>query len=244
MFSPVPPCMQRTTSPSLLTIITARGGSKVIPHKNIVPLGGKPLLAWTIEAARAAGACGRIVVSTDSADIVAVARRYGVEAIDRPATISHDAASVESALLHALEVVEREGRLPDAVLTLPPTSPFRKPETICAFIERFLALAPEEDALFTLHEDRTDFWVREPDGSFRRRDPSAPRRRQDRQPLYAENSAMYCTRTTALRETGFILGRHPVGFIINADEALDINEPRDLVYAELLVGVRAATYAP
>lgn len=232
------------STPSLLTVIPARGGSKAIPKKNIAPLGGKPLLSWTIEAAQAAGNCGRIVVSTDAADIAAAARRYGAEVIDRPAEISHDTASTESALLHALDVVEREGRLPDAVLTLPPTSPFRKPETIRAFVERFTSLVPDEDALFTLHEDRTDFWMREPDGSFRRRDPNAPRRRQDRQPLYAENSAMYCTRTTVLRETGFILGRCPVGFIISAEEALDINEPRDLIYAELLAGVRDAVYAP
>lgn len=228
---------------SLLTVIPARGGSKAIPKKNIVPLGGKPLLGWTIEAARAAGNCGRIVVSTDAPDIAAVARRYGAEVIDRPAELSGDTASTESALLHALDVAEREGELSDAVLTLPPTSPFRKSETIRAFVERFAALAPDEDALFTLHEDRTDFWVQESDGMFRRRDPNAPRRRQDRQPLYAENSAMYCTRTTALRETGFILGRHPVGFIISAEEALDINEPRDLAYAALLIGTRVAAYA-
>lgn len=222
----------------LLIIIPARGGSKAIPKKNIALLGGKPLLAWTIEAARAAGNCGRIVVSTDAADIAAIARRYGVEVIDRPAELSGDTASTESALLHALDVLEAQGMRFDGVLTLPPTSPFRKPETIRAFVERFITLAPDEDALFTLHEDRTDFWVQETDGSFRRRDPNAPRRRQDRQPLYAENSAMYCTRTQALRETGFILGRRSVGFIINVDEALDINEPRDLLYAEVLVSAR------
>ncbi len=228
----------------LLTVIPARGGSKAIPKKNIALLGGKPLLAWTIEVARAAGNCGRIMVSTDAADIAAVARRYGAEVIDRPAEISGDTASTESVLLHALEVVEREGKPADAVLTLPPTSPFRKPETVRAFVERFAALAAEEDALFTLHEDRTDFWAQEPNGSFRRRDPNAPRRRQERQPLYAENSAMYCTRTTVLLETGFILGRHPVGFVISADEAFDINEPRDLQYAEFLASSRIAAYVP
>jgi N-acylneuraminate cytidylyltransferase len=90
-----------------IVIIPARGGSKGIPSKNICPVGGKPLLAWSIEQARQTPQISRVIVSTDSAEIAAAARDYGAEVILRPAEISGDTASSESALIHALDYLER-----------------------------------------------------------------------------------------------------------------------------------------
>jgi GTP:adenosylcobinamide-phosphate guanylyltransferase len=106
-------------------LIPARGGSKGLPRKHLLPLRGKPLLAHTIEAARAAG---RIVVSTDDAEIARVARDWGAEVFDRPAHLATDTASVRDALFHTLDgLVAREGRPPDAFAILFATSPWRPP---------------------------------------------------------------------------------------------------------------------
>ncbi|MFZ1841896.1 MAG: acylneuraminate cytidylyltransferase, partial [Nitrospira sp.] len=89
----------------VLAVIPARGGSKSIPLKNIRPLNGIPLLAFTIQAAKRSAYLDRYVVSTDHADIVRVAREYGAEVIERPADLATDQAPTEWALLHALEVL-------------------------------------------------------------------------------------------------------------------------------------------
>lgn len=221
--------------PSVITVIPARGGSKGIPKKNIALLGGKPLLAYTIEAAQEAHLDGPIVVSTDDNEITAVAKKLGVEVVKRPQEISGDTAPTEDALLHTLDEYQARGMSFDLVLTLQPTSPFRKPQTISAFVKQFCEMRSKYDAMLSFHEDRTDFWFQEDNGEFRRLFPDAPRRRQARRPLYGENSVLYITKVTALSETKSILGRRPAGFIIQHEEALDINDPCDLLLAEFLL---------
>lgn len=224
---------------SVITIIPARGGSKGIPKKNIVPLGGKPLLVYTIESTLKAQIGGPVVVSTDDDEIARIARENGAEVVIRPSEISGDSASTESALLHALDVVEKQGFKADAVLTLQPTSPMRKAATIKQFIEKFDEIKGKYDAMLSLHENRMDFWVKKnEDGGFGRLFPNAPRRRQAREPLYEENSVLYITNTEALRRTNSVLGEKTAGFVIDADEAIDINEPCDILFAEFLMQQR------
>ncbi len=99
-----------------LAIIPARGGSKGIPRKNVLPLAGKPLIAYNIQAARQARLITRVVVSTDDDEIAEVSRRFGAEVVRRPAEISGDTASSELALLHTLETLRvTEGFVPDLV---------------------------------------------------------------------------------------------------------------------------------
>lgn len=224
--------------PSILTVIPARAGSKGIPGKNLRPLLGKPLLVWAIEAAINAGLGEHLYVSTDGADIARVATEAGARVILRPDEISHDTASTESALLHVIETMRREGKLFDLILTLPPTSPLRTAETIRQFVDHFIEQGNGYDAQLSLNEHRGDFWVKAADGTFSRLYPDAPRRRQERQPLYLENSAMYITRVDALTATSFILGRRATGFVISETEALDINEPIDLLLAEHLMSAK------
>ena len=107
----------------VLAIITARGGSKRLPCKNIRTLCGKPLIAWTIEAAKN---CSRVVVTTDSVDIAAVSVAYGAEIIMRPVELATDNATSIDVVLHAIEVLEWEGR----TMLLQPTSPLRTSEDI------------------------------------------------------------------------------------------------------------------
>lgn len=216
-----------------LIVIPARGGSKGIKKKNIALLAGKPLLEYTIEAALNADIDGDIAVSTDASDIAEVAKKYDVEVISRPANIATDTSSTEDTLIHALRTMEQKyGRTYDAIITMQPTSPFRTVETIREFLLVYEENSAEYDAMLTLSEDRTDFWIMNPEGTYERLYPNAPRRRQERKPLYKENSCLYVTKIESLLKTGSVLGNRPNGYVISDREGLDINEPIDLVIAE------------
>src|ERR1700743_3832228 len=110
-----------------LALIPARGGSKGVPRKNIVPVAGKPLLAWTIEAARNSTRLDRIILSTDDEEIASVAREFGVEVpFMRPAELAKDSSGSLEVALHALDWAAREpGGEPEYLLILQPTSPLR-----------------------------------------------------------------------------------------------------------------------
>lgn len=226
----------------MIIVIPARGGSKRLPHKNIHPLKGKPLMAYTLEAIAATGLNIPTYVSTDDESIAAVARVYpGVEVVMRPSEIASDNASTESVLLHVLDMLAERGHLPEWLMTLPPTSPFRTSDTICRFAECATDCASDIDCLISVTENRGDFWRMKADGSMHRLFPDAPRRQQDRTPLWEENSAVYLSRTKALRDTGSILGRAVRGIPIPVLEGFDINNSEDMRLAEFLHG---AIYDP
>jgi CMP-N,N'-diacetyllegionaminic acid synthase len=121
----------------IIGLITARGGSKSIPRKNIKMLAGKPLIAWTIEAAQKSKDLSRIVVSTDDTEIADVARQWGAEVpFIRPEELARDGSSSISAVLHTVHWLdENEGYCPDYIMLLQPTSPFRTTEDIQKSIE-------------------------------------------------------------------------------------------------------------
>lgn len=226
---------------NIAVIIPARGQSKEIPNKNIYPLNGKPLLAYTIEAAFESGITKHIFVSTDSAAVAQVARKFGAEVINRSKDISSDTAPTETALIHALEVMEKEkGLIPDLILTLPPTSPLRSAKTIRNSVDYYLSVASKYDAMITLTETRGDYWIKDSRGEFKRIFPDAPRRRQERDPVYIENSALYITQTKSLLKTQSILGTFCTGFVIDEKEAIDINTENDLWLAEMFLKRRAS----
>jgi len=231
--------MRTRLKSDIAAIIPARGGSKGIPLKNIQPLAGKPLLAFTIEAALQSGSADVVIVSTDSTEIAKVALHFGAEVIKRPAEISGDRAPTEAALIHTVKRLEEErGWVPECVLTLQPTSPLRSAKTIREFVSRFRAFGGQYDAMLSLSECHGDYWARDSEGQIVRLFPNAPRRRQDRDPIYLENSALYITRTQALVKTNSALGTRCTGFVIDDIEAVDINTPLDLAWAEFLLRLR------
>ena len=130
--------------PHVLGLITARGGSKSIPRKNVVPLAGKPLIAWTIEAALQSHGLSRVIVSTDDEEIAQVAREWGAEVpFLRPAELARDDSPHIPVVVHAVEWLEsHEDMRSDYVLLLQPTSPLRSTEDI----ENAIRLALEKDA--------------------------------------------------------------------------------------------------
>src|SRR5271157_4483986 len=114
----------------VIAVIPARGGSKSVPGKNIRSLGGKPLLAWSIDVARQVSEIDRIIVSTDDAQIASVGRAHGAEVYARPAHLATDEALVIDALKDLLETLQAEGETPEWVIVLEPTCPLRTAEDV------------------------------------------------------------------------------------------------------------------
>lgn len=228
-----------------MIIVPARGGSKRIPRKNVAPLGGKPLLQYTLEQIAGAKCTDRAMVSTDDAEIAALSRAAGIRVIDRPAALASDDASTESVLLHALDVLEAEGTVPEWIMTLPPTSPLRTPATILHFLHEAAQVAPDVDCLFSVTQRLQRFWKKDPAGIMRAVFPDAPGnkklRRERGEILYEENSAVYLTRVRALRaahaagSAAAIFSHTSVGIVIDATEEIDIDVPDDLRRAERLL---------
>jgi len=120
-----------------LAIIPARGGSKGLPRKNILDLGGKPVIAWTIEAATACPGIGRVIVSTDDPEIAEVARAYGAEVpFLRPDYLATDTATPGEVFGHVLESLNWEGYVPDIYMAMYPTSPFRSAHMVSTLLDK------------------------------------------------------------------------------------------------------------
>jgi CMP-N-acetylneuraminic acid synthetase len=140
--------MSCPTDPSgacLLAVIPARGGSKRLPRKNVLPLGGRPLIGWTIAAALDSGVLGDVMVSTDDDEIAQAARSAGAEVPWlRPAELATDTATSAAVLAHALQWHESLGRRCDGVVLLQPTSPFRTAQSIRGAVQAYLAMPAAE----------------------------------------------------------------------------------------------------
>lgn len=224
---------------NVIAVIPARGGSKALPRKNVLPVAGKPLIVWNVEAALAAQSVSRVVVSTDDAEIAAIARQAGAEVIDRPVELAGDAASSESALLHALEVLRQcDGGEPDLLVFLQCTSPLTTAEDIDQAVKRLLD--EQADACFTAKEFHYFIWKQNPDGSAEgiNHDKRVRPRRQDREPQYEENGAVY-----VMKAGGFIKARHrffgkTVFSLMPAERCFEIDEAVDLKIAEMLLRER------
>jgi CMP-N-acetylneuraminic acid synthetase len=137
----------------VLGLIPARGGSKGLPGKNIRPLLGKPLIAWTIEAAIGSSRLDSVVVSTDDPEIAEISKEYGAEApFLRPAGLATDEARTIDAIIHAMDFLEKDGRGFDAIALLEPTSPLRKPDDIDRAVSLLLDNSERADAVISMGE--------------------------------------------------------------------------------------------
>jgi N-acylneuraminate cytidylyltransferase len=211
-----------------LAVIAARGGSKGIPHKNLLDLCGKPLIAWTVEQARAARGVDVVAVSSDSDNILAAAEAAGAIGVRRPEDISGDLASSESAWLHALDATdERLGRF-ERVVALQATSPIRESSDI----ENALATFDRDhlDSLLSVCEVEDYFnWRISPSGpepinyDFRNR-----RMRQQIEKRYLENGSFYVLIPSLLREQNNRLGGK-IGFhVMDRHKMFQIDRPEDV----------------
>ncbi len=199
--------MNNPKAPEVLAFIPARGGSKGVPKKNILPLGGRPMIGWAIEAARTTAAISRTLVSSDSEEIMEVAKRYGAEApFTRPADLATDAAGTWEVLTHCLDWLENQEKyVPDIVVLLQANSPFVKPRVIQDCFD--LLLGSDSDVVYTVSKiEHPPHWAQSVDQSGRP-DFFAPRdsipihtRRQDMPDLYRPTGTVSATRMDYLRE--------------------------------------------
>jgi CMP-N-acetylneuraminic acid synthetase len=233
-----------------LGLITARGGSKGVCGKNIRPLLGLPLIAYTIRAARESRAFDRLVLSTDDIEIARVGLAYGAEVpFRRPGELATDSAPSHAVVMHCLEALElTEGYRPDAVTILQPTSPFRPPDQICAFLRTLeSALAEGLDGALSLTDSGQAHPVRmyEPmDGTLpaivaRRAFPRmavAPNRRQDLSSIYLISGAYFGLRPDVPARLGTCKPDTVMGFVVeNPFLSVNIDTAYDFALAELLM---------
>ncbi|OAH96605.1 N-acylneuraminate cytidylyltransferase [Methylomonas methanica] len=223
-----------------LVVIPARSGSKGLPDKNIKLLGGKPLLTWTAQAIAQAGLTGCLsILSTDSQKYVEVAAQIGLEApFIRPDDCATDTASALQVVEHALLWFQQAyGYLPDQLMWLQPTSPFRTPAII---YQAWTMLASgKADAVIgckEIHRDLTTLF-RCDDGFLSPLNKTKPTQtaRQQIQPLLTPNGAMYCCKTAYLLEHKSFYPERTMPLIMNAIQSLDIDTEEDWAIAEAFI---------
>jgi N-acylneuraminate cytidylyltransferase len=221
-------------APEVLALIPARRGSKGIPRKNVRLLAGRPLIAHTLQQALSARIVNRVAVSTDDPEIAAISRQLGAEVIRRPAEISSDTATSESALLHAMDYLEEtENFRPELVVFLQSTSPVRAPCDIDCAVEKLLASGA--DSLLSVVRSHYFIW-RLLDGEVEpvNYDYSLRPRRQERLPEFVENGSIYVFKPWILRQLNNRLGGKIALYEMDRWSMVDIDTPSDLELCELV----------
>jgi len=223
-------------NPRVLAIIPARGGSKGIPGKNVIPLAGKPLLAYSIEHALAVPQVEKVVVSTDDDMIASVAESFGAVVVPRPEALAGDEVPSETALQHALDYLKTQGaKDPDFVLFLQATSPLRRQGEISEALEQ--CLQEGADSLFSASPQQGFVWkLRSEILESVTYDYRARSRRQELGGEYlVENGSFYLFKPWVLRTHSNRLGGKVTCFRMGFLESLQIDEPADVATAEFLI---------
>lgn len=223
-------------------MIPARGGSKGVKRKNILPLAGRPLITHTIEAAQAASCVSRLIVTTDDGEIAQVAKQHGCEVHMRSPRLATDTTPMVPVLLDVLDsVVDVENV--DIVLVLQPTSPFRTAEDIDEAIHDLVASSA--DSIVSVYEVGDCH----PSRMYRLSDnhlcplaeESPSRLRQDVDRLYHRNGAIYACRTYLLREQRRLIGSDPLAYVMPRERSVNIDDSLDWVLAQALAEQPPAT---
>ncbi len=224
---------------SVLAVIPARGGSKGIPRKNLKLAGGKPLIAWTIEAAKRSRTIDRLILSSEDPEIIDCAKKWGCEApFVRPAELARDETPGIDPVLHALSQLPPH----DYVALLQPTSPLRTTEDIDACV----AQCHESSApacVSVCEVDKSPYWMytlgaRHQLTPILKDGVREAARRQDLPPVYSLNGAVYAARSEWLVRTRGFLGEGTVATIMKAENSLDIDSELDWVVLEAILSNR------
>lgn len=233
------------TGGSVLAIIPARGGSKALPGKNLLPLAGQSLVARAAAVARESGVVDRVILSTDSPEIADEGRRAGIEVpFMRPPALAGDDTPMLSVVLHAVEALEADGWMATIVLLLQPTSPLRRP----AHVRTAVATLRESgaDSVVSVVElprhMSPDYVMRIADGELKPFLPEGERvtRRQDARAAYVRDGTVYAFWRHTLERYGSVYGARCLPLIVPAEESITIDAPADWTMAERLLQRRAA----
>jgi CMP-N-acetylneuraminic acid synthetase len=225
----------------VLGIVPARGGSKGIPRKNIAPLLGKPLLAYTALAAGRAKGLTRVILSTDDEEIATVGREWGLEVpFMRPQELARDDTRGIAVLEHAVNELEARGDRFDAIFTLQPTNPLRRAEDIDGSIALLERTDADSVISFTDAGEKHPARMKYIEADGRVIDPPFAEAfegqpRQQLSKLYLREGSVYLTRRDVLMNDHSLQGRDCRAWMIPSDRACNIDEPFDLVMAEFLL---------
>jgi CMP-N,N'-diacetyllegionaminic acid synthase len=222
---------------SVLAVIPARGGSKGLPNKNILDFAGKPLIAWSIEAASGSKYIDRFILSTDSQEIANVAKQYNCEVpFIRPRKLATDDANGNDVMLHVIELIDGNY---DILLFLQPTSPLRITDDIDHALEVMVhekasALVSVCKSSKPLHWHHTI----ENDGTLK---PVYPHNviatnRQDQAPTYIPNGALYIASTNDFKDAKTFYTDSTLAYIMPPERSVDIDSLIDFYTAEALIG--------
>ena len=243
---------QGSSLPNILGLITARGGSKGIPHKNIVPIAGRPLLAYTCMAALASQSISRVVLSTDDDEIAGVGREYGVQVpFMRPPELAGDNTPSIAVAQHALHwLAQHENWTADILVLLQPTSPLRQAHHIDEALEMMTASGadsvvsvvkvPHHFSPYKVLENRDGWLVNFWQDAL----PFDALNRHNLPTFYARNGpAVLVTRASIVLETNSFYGQHIAPYEMSEAESFDIDTPFDLRLVEWLLEQQMASKA-
>ncbi|MCE5175207.1 MAG: acylneuraminate cytidylyltransferase family protein [Bacteroidales bacterium] len=222
----------------ILYVIPARGGSKGIPHKNIINLGGKPLICYSIDVARSLTTDENICVSTDDDEIIRVVEDYGLAVpFKRPDALATDHATTNDVLVHAVDFYENQGRNYDLLVLLQPTSPFRTSKQIKQALELYredlemvVSVKQSHCASVLCHENETGFLELTINKNADRR--------QECENYFEYNGAIYVIDIKSLKSTGLGRMTKKLKFVMDEESSLDIDTPFDWEMAECLMNKR------
>ena len=231
----------------ILAIIPARGGSKGVPRKNIKNLGGKPLLAYTVESAQSSNFIDRLIVSTDDEEIMNVAKSLEVEVpFKRPKELAQDQSGSIGVVKHAVNYFEKRGEYFDAVLLLQVTSPFREQGFIDQAIEKFINSGA--DALVSVlpvpHEYNPHWIFEAGENDYLKiatGDEEIIKRRQDLPKAFYRDGSIYITKTEVIKEGSFF-GNKLTYIESNPTQYVNIDTVKDWEKAEEILKIASIKY--
>ena len=223
----------------VVAIIPARGGSKGVPRKNIRDLAGKPLIAYTIEAAKKSRYIDRVAVSTDDEEIAMVSEGYGAEIIKRPKEYAMDDSPTIDAILHAIDEFNKRGYVPDGIATLQPSSPLRTYRDIDAASEIFIN-SDCTSVISICETEHSPYWMFTVENGYL--NPLFDRdnfnmRRQDLKKIYRPNGAIFISTPKNLKKFRGFYPDKILPYIMKLENSVDIDTHLDLKLVELLMGV-------
>ena len=226
---------------NILGLIPARGGSKGLPRKNIKPLVGKPLIAWTIEQALVSKYLDRVVVSTDDKEIAEISKKYGADIpFVRPKELAEDNTKGIDVVLHAIEWLSENDKQKqyDLIILLQPTSPLRAKEDIDKAIE-FLFLKEAKAVVSVCEVDHHPLWSNTlpEDGCMKIfiRKEIMNKNRQELPVFYRLNGAIYLAYCDYLRKQRSFFGEKTFAYIMSKERSIDIDYEVDLKLAQILM---------
>ncbi len=228
-------------SKNILGVITARGGSKGIPFKNIKPLGGKPLIAYTIDIAKKSKLINHLIVSTDDKDIADVCIKYGASVpFMRPAELAQDGTPHVPVMQHAIDFYEKANNIVvDYVIILQPTSPFRTVDDIDMTLQKLIdSGADSAVSLVEVPSSANPVKIKKLEGD-KVLPYSIPEiegtRRQDLPVAYRRSGAVYSMRRDLIMKDNRLYGDNIVGHVVPKERSIDIDYPLDWIQAEYML---------